>query len=545
MKTILLIMIIMLSSINLSAKTAPSIEWAKSYGGNGYDQATSIDNTKDGGYIICGSTGSNNYDVNGNHGESDYWIIKLNANGKIEWQKCLGGTNGEGTNFIKQTSDGGYIVVGDSFSNDGDVTGNHGGADCLIFKLDSVGSIQWQKCFGGKRNEKANSIIQTSDGGYIFAGTTISIDGDVFGKHNELDEKYQDHVYFSDCWIVKLDSNGSIQWQKCLGGNNNDQAKSIQQTSDGGYIVAGSTESHDGDVSGFHGDTTNILYIYPDYWLVKLNSLGEIEWQKCYGGTSYDWAYSIINTIDGGYALTGISHSNDGDVIGNHSTGYYPDFWTLKLSALGEIEWQKCNGNYYNDGARSIIQTQDGFVIIGYASSFDGGENASHGFEDYGIVKLSLDGKTEWQKMFGSYGGDWPEAIIQSQDGGYVAVGYASEKNGDVTNFYGKRDFWVLKLSPEGDDGIKTLPSTQIGLRLYPNPVEDRLSIEYNLDEPENVQIVVYSLLGEEMLSVNCGLQSEGGHLYQINTDKLPQGMYKLILRAGENQFPTKFIKVK
>ena len=177
----------------------------------------------------------------------------------VEWKKTLGGSYGDGAESIQQTDDGGYIVAGYTCSNDGDVDGNHGYCDFWVVKLDENGTIQWQKCLGGRYLDLAYSIQQTSDGGYIVVGETRSNDGDVSGWHGGYDENGDPKP---DMWIVKLDSNGNIQWQKCLGGSDYDVAESVQRTSDGGYIVAGWTSSNNGDVSGNHGVS--------DFWIIKL-----------------------------------------------------------------------------------------------------------------------------------------------------------------------------------------------------------------------------------------------------------------------------------
>ncbi|HEX5651715.1 MAG TPA: hypothetical protein VFX58_01495, partial [Chitinophagaceae bacterium] len=218
---------------------APPIQWQKAMGGSGYEGASSIQQTTDGGYIVAGITGSNDGDVSGSHGVWDYWIVKLAATGNIQWQRCLGGSGQDYASSIEQTTDGGYIVAGSSYSNDGDVSGNHGVSDAWIVKLAASGNIQWQRCLGGSDVEGAYSIEQTTDGGYIVSGSTSSNDGDVSGNHG-----------VSEAWIVKLDATGNIQWQRCLGGSGDEGAYSIEQTTDGGYIVSGSTSSNDGDVSG-------------------------------------------------------------------------------------------------------------------------------------------------------------------------------------------------------------------------------------------------------------------------------------------------------
>lgn len=317
MKTILFLLSIIIFS-NLSI-AQPVIEWQNSLGGTGDDNAYSIQQTTDGGYIIAGYSDSNDGDVTGNHGGRDYWVVKIDILGNLDWQKSLGGTGDDNALSIQQTTDGGYIVAGGSGGNDGDVTGNHGLADYWVVKLNNVGVIDWQKSLGGTNWDYVYSIQQTTDGGYIVAGWSSSINGDVTGNHGN-----------GDFWVVKLNSQGSINWQKSFGGTGIDFGNSIQQTTDGGYIVAGVSESNNGDVTGNHG--------LADYWVVKLDSVGVIDWQKCLGGTGDDNALTIQQTTDGGFVVVGYSESNDGDVTGNHGNS---DYWVVKLSSnvgVNEVE---------------------------------------------------------------------------------------------------------------------------------------------------------------------------------------------------------------
>jgi len=285
------------------------IEWEKSVGGSGADVARSIVQTSNGGYIVAGFSYSPDGDVTDNHGDFDYWIVKLTSTGEIEWEKSLGGSGGDQAYSIVQTSDSGYIVAGESFSPDGDVTGNHGGLNYWIVKLRSTGEIEWEKSLGGSGLDGARSIVQTSNGGYIVAGYSDFPNGDVTGNHGR-----------SDSWIVKLTSTGMIEWQKSLGGSGDDGARSIAQTSDDGYIVAGSSESTDGDVTGNHGRS--------DSWIVKLTSTGMIEWQKSLGGSDDDRATSIAQTSDGGYIVAGYSEPINSDGTINYEAY---DFWIVKL----------------------------------------------------------------------------------------------------------------------------------------------------------------------------------------------------------------------
>ena len=300
------------------------------------------------------------------------YTVKLNAQVSIDWQKCLGGTKREYLYSIIQTSDGGYMVSGWSASNDGDVSGNHGGEDIWVLKLNATGAIQWQKCLGGSQNERLRSIQQTADGGYILSSTTTSNDGDVSGNNG-----------LTDIWIVKLNSAGSILWQKSLGSTNDDDEGwlSILPTSDGGYIVSVYTYSNNGDISGNHGGQ--------DAWIVKLNTSGAILWQKCLGGTGDDVLMSILTTSDGGYILSGVTSSNDGDVSGNHGG----DAWIVKLNATGTILWQKCLGGSAGDNLEKIIPTSDDeYIVLGSTESNDLDVSGNHGGDDAWVVKLNTTG---------------------------------------------------------------------------------------------------------------------------------------------------------
>jgi hypothetical protein len=398
-----------LAGIAAAQTQAPAIEWQKCLGGMWENYAYSVQQTSDGGYIVAGYTGSNDGDVSGLHGFYDGWVVKLDASGTVQWQKCLGGSNHEEFYAIQQTSDGGYIVAGYTESNDGDVSGLHGFYDDgWVVKLDASGNLLWQKCLGGSGEDVLYSIQQTSDGGYIVAGTTSSYDGDVSGYHGAYGGYYEN----TDGWVVKLDASGNLLWQKCLGGSRGDYASSIQQTSDGGYIVAGYTQSSDGDVSGNHG--------FYDGWVVKLDTSGNLLWQKCLGGSDWwDVFNDIQKTSDGGYIVAGRTDSNDGDVSGNHGSG---DGWVVKLDASGNLLWQKCLGGSDEDYARSIQQTSDGgYIVVGYTTSNDGDVSGHHG-NPYG---------------------------------------------------YSIPDFWVVKLAPDNLGTEELSVNAKIGV--YPNPVKDIL----------------------------------------------------------------------
>lgn len=314
------------------------VEWQKTYGASGYDEAFSIKQTNDGGYVVAGqatSFGAGNYDL---------WVLKLSQTGTVEWQKNYEGTEVDYATWIEQTSDGGYIAacVTSSFGA--------GAQDAWVLKLDSAGNIEWQKTYGGSDSDYAWSIQQSSDGGYIIAGETLS-----FGDESD------------NGWILKLSSSGDVEWQRIYGGSDKDWFSSIQQTSDGDYIVCGGSSSFGAGLG--------------DGWVLKLASNGDIEWQRTYGGTSDDSLYFIQQTEEGGYVVAGYSSS-----FGPRGE----DTWVLKLSSGGDIEWQRIFGGSYSDVARSIEKTSDGGYIVGArSSSFGAGDS------DFFIIKLDSDGNID------------------------------------------------------------------------------------------------------------------------------------------------------
>jgi hypothetical protein len=264
-------------------------EWQKSLGGSNSDIANSVQLTTDGGYILAGYTNSNDGNVSGNHGNEDSWVLKLSSTGALQWQKCLGGSQDDEAKSIQQTTDGGYILAGGTTSNDGDVSLNQGAEDFWVVKLGSDGAVQWQKCLGGSGYDVANSVQQTTDGGYVVAGYASSTDGDASYNHGS-----------NDFLVVKLDSQGVLIWNKCLGGGDDDEAYSVQQTSDEGYIVAGDTKSNNGDVAGNHGGY--------DFWAAKIEpqitpTIPSQPLGRASGLPEVSYSYSTSATDPNGYKL--------------------------------------------------------------------------------------------------------------------------------------------------------------------------------------------------------------------------------------------------
>ncbi len=416
--------------------TNPFVEWEKCYGGNNDDVSNCVQLTLDGGFIVAGFTTSHEGDVMGYHGTGnggDVWVLKLNNKGNIQWRKCFGGTDSEQGAYILPTSDGGYILTAAAASQNCNMSGNHGGFDYWVVKLDKNGNIIWQKMYGGSKEDFPTAISAATDGGYFVTGYTLSNDGDVSGNHGE-----------TDYWIIKIDAAGTLIWQKCLGGADYDFSTSIQATADGGCISAGTTNSSNGDITGFHGGG--------DYWVVKLDKLGKLQWQKTYGGSFTENAFNIQITNDGGYIVAGYSNSFDGDVSGNHGDGY--DAWLVKLDKTGVIQWQKCYGGSQNEAAYFIQLTSDGgYVVAGSARSSDGDLSCNAGMIDAWVFKISGNGDLEWQKDFGGKDIDEAYCIQPLSDGSFITAGYVNSS--DIAGYHaptanylvGISDYWVVKLS--------------------------------------------------------------------------------------------------
>ena len=352
--------------------------WNKTFGGVSYEEGYSVQQTTDGGYIICGTTftfGNGDYDV---------WLIKTDGNGNEIWNKTFGGTNEDRGYHVQQTTDGGYIISGTTFS-----FGN-GNYDVWLIKTDGNGNELWNKTYGGTSEERGYSVQQSSEGGYIISGITSS-----FGNGNY------------DVWLIKTDGNGNEIWNKTFGGTNYDESISVQQTTDGGYIIAGTTFS-------FGNGATNI-------YLIKADGNGNELWNKTFGGTNNNWGYSVQQSNDGGYILIGYTNS-----FGNGGA----DVYLIKTDGNGNELWSKTFGGANDDGGVSVQQTNDGgYIITGYTKS------SGNGDADVYLIKTDGGGNELWNKTFGGTYEDGGFDVQQTADGGYIITGktlYAGSVNSDL-----------------------------------------------------------------------------------------------------------------
>jgi hypothetical protein len=414
-----------------SASAAPEIQFQKTFGGGRDERARSIQRTQDGGFIVIGDSGSNDGDASGNHnkwGRWDIWAAKLSALGELEWRKMLGGSGAEQGGEAREAAGGGYIAIGSTESNDGDVSGFHGRWDMWVVKLTASGDIEWERALGGSGHDGGESILEAPDGGYLAFGTSGSDDGDLAGVGGG-----------DGFWFVKLTSSGGTEWQRRLSGGGLVSASSVLAAKDGGYIAVGTSRANGGGATGSRGGS--------DIWAVKLTSGGELEWQKRLGGSDSDFGEAVCGAADGGFVIVGGSYSDDGDAAGSHGG---QDAWALKLSAEGGLEWQRQLGGGSYDAAYSAAQAADGgFVIVGTTESSDGDVSGHHGGRDAWALKLSADGELEWQKALGGAGDDWAGSVAAAADGGVVIAGSTESGDGGAGENRGGSDFWVVKLAPE------------------------------------------------------------------------------------------------
>lgn len=358
-------------------------------GGTGYDYVYSINPTSDDGSILAGST------ISEGAGSYDVIVAKLATDGSVDWQKIYGGTGYEYAKSVQETNDGGYMVAGYT-------TSIGTGGDVWLLKLNSDGSVNWQKTYGGTGLDTVRSMMELSGGGYIVAGETDSFGSGSF-----------------DAWVLKLNSNGTVAWQKAVGNTGNEYAHSVRETADGGYIVAGETNS-----SGAGGS---------DFFILKFTSAGILSWQKTYGGTAFDSAYSIQETADGGYIVAGYTFSFGAG--GN-------DFLILKLTSTGAISWQKTFGGIGNEETQSVVETIDGgFVIAGSTN----GSMAGAGGEEMLALKLSSAGAMLWQKTYGASGDDHGTAMAERLSGDLLLAGHTSAFGAGLT------DIMALSLDSSGE----------------------------------------------------------------------------------------------
>jgi hypothetical protein len=521
MKRYLLLLVLLSFTLSVYSQ---QITFQKTYGGTGNDYGKSFQQTSDGGYIITGTT--NSFGA----GYSDVYLIKIDSNGDTLWTKTFGGPGFDEGNSVRQTTDGGYIITGyTSFGSGSD--------DVYLIKTDINGNSLWTKTFGitGTNVERGLSVHQTTDGGYIIAGST-----DSFGAGD------------LDAYIIRTDANGDLLWTKTFGGIfYDDIGSSVQQTTDGGYIISG---TGNGDV-----------------YLIKTDTNGDTLWTKTFGGPDSDGGGTIQQTSDGGYIIAGYTYSfGAGD----------KDAYLIKTDSNGDLLWSKTFGGTNSDGSVSIKQTSDdGYIIAGYTVSF------SSGYDDVYLIKTDASGDTLWTKTFGGTSYDNAASVQQTTDGGYMLTGQtwsfgagigdvyliktdslgnsgcnegnpativtspAAQVTSPATIVYSPATIETTPVTIVGSGGTVTTLCTTVGIQsaiinpksgiaVSPNPFTSELAVQSS--EKIN-QIIIYDLMGATVYQTELPSNNASA---ELNLSFLHQGIYFLNVKSKGESWTKKIVKM-
>jgi hypothetical protein len=412
-----------------------NISWIKSFGGSGDDSPRSIIQTNDGGFAILGFTNSVDVDLAYKRmAVNDYWLLKLDAEGALQWQRTYGGSGDDRGQQVIQTADGGYAVTGYAMSDDGDGSNNEGFHDNWILRLDASGNILWEQSFGFSGHDHSYDIVETVDGGFFFSGfldVTSSNGEGATGKNSNLSAHG-----VGEFWGTRIDVDGNILWRKFFGGTNNDRSFAVVNSFDGGFVMVGASESDDFDISNPKGSY--------DYWVVKVDKNGRMEWERSFGGTGIDQAHDILKTNDGAYVLIGNTFSTDTQVSKNNGES---DIWAVKIDERGDLLWEQSYGGTGFDAAHGIsLATDDGLLIVGNSKSSDLDASENFGENDLWLLKTNYEGELQYQKAIGGTDLDFGYDVLESVDGGVIVVGETASTDFPKINNHGGIDLVVIKL---------------------------------------------------------------------------------------------------
>ena len=513
------------------------IEWQQCYGGSDMDTGEDVIVLSNGHIVVLATTLSNDGDVGSNHGNYDFWLFETDEFGNLLWKKTFGGSEWDDAISLNLAPDGGYLLFGETFSNNGDVSGNHGGLDYWLVKTDNMGNLLWQRCLGSSMNNLAEDMDIDEEGNIYVMGLSLGVGGDVSQNNG-----------FYDYWFVKLNPNGEIIWDKNLGGTYTDNGLCITSTVDGGVIVGGIIDDTDGDI------TCNMVLWNKTAWVIKLDSLNNIQWQQCYGGTYTESVVEIKTTLDGGYILLGLTNSNDGDVSGFHG---YPgevniyDIWVVKVDSMGAIEWQRCLGGTKDESPSFIKITPEGnYLIGGFTYSNDGDVSGNHSYSggiDHWVVKLNPSGEIIWQQCFGGSPDDLLLGGYVISESEYVLVG--NRRNPSISGNidciaiggFGDYDLVMYKIL-DTTVGISTIEEDKLPLKVYPNPATNSATFSYSLPAGTHQgSIEMRNTTGQLVASTRLN-EAKGEWVLQLNN--IPPGLYIYTLSTQQKTTTGKLVVI-
>jgi hypothetical protein len=414
------------------------IGFVQTIGGTLNESAQAVTITQDGGFAILGYAQSMDGDLANKPDDSfDYWLLKFDQNGVLQWQKTYGGSDDDRGNDIIQTSDGCYAIIGFSKSMNGDISENNGAQDYWVSKLDASGNLIWQKSFGFLGADMGLSILESNDGGFLLTGVLDVSASNGEGNSKSANSKSSKVQHAGgDYWVIKLNASGEKLWSRYFGGTFTDTPYDAVQTNDNGYLIVGASDSNDVDISNNRGTY--------DFWVLKISETGTLLWEKSFGGSQTDEARGITKTNDGNYIIVGDTRSNDLDVSVNAGGA---DLWVIKITPMGELIWEKTFGGSSFDVARSISKTQDGnFIISGSSRSVDGHLTNNNGQNDAWIIKMNTNGTLLWQKSVGGSEIDFAYDAVEINNQSIIIVGDSSSSNLDILANNGFSDLLIVKI---------------------------------------------------------------------------------------------------
>jgi len=480
----------MIINITCISETCAQNIWMSTYGGDLLDHAMSVQQTSDGGYIVAGGT----YSLG--HGSQDIWLLRLDDSGDTIWTKTFGGIDDDKAYYVQQTTDNGFIITGytKSFGSPGD--------NVFLIKTDSSGNHLWRYVLSDSNRSWSLCVRQTKDPGYVLTGFT-----QIFGEN-----KY-------NAWLIRSNEQGIPIWSRNYNWENNNWVGSVYQTNEGGFILAGFTEINDSR----------------DGLIIMTDSVGDTIWTKTYGGIEDDWFRDIQPAPDGGYILTGVSQSG---------TAGGQDIWLVKTDSSGKPVFEKKFGGLLDDWAYSIdvLNNDLGYVITGGTNSFGSGDT------DAWVIKTDLAGDTLWTHTYGGIDTDVASSVKNTIDNGFVIAGGTSSFGA------GDSDVWIFKtdsagntqLPPSGIYGEDAPPHNYFLSQNYPNPFNGSTRIDYRLPESNFVIIKIFDLLGREIETLVNEYQQANNYTLYFNAKKLNSGVYFYSLITSDGYtFTKKMIYLK
>ncbi|HRO43689.1 MAG TPA: T9SS type A sorting domain-containing protein [Flavipsychrobacter sp.] len=499
LSTLLFALTLSFVAYNLNGQT---LLWQKTYGGSRPDNSPRLLPIKD-GYVFCGATQSFDGNVSFLKGFIDVWLVKLDTAGNIIWEKTIGGAgNDVATNFYR-TKDSGFVICGHTYSSniEGGINSMRGLGDAWLLKLDSSGNVQWHKTYGGTQPDYFFDLVQIQDGGFVITGYTMSSNHDVANMKGG-----------SDLWLVRVNSIGGLVWEKTFGGTKYEIGHSIVTTNDGGYLIAGSATSNDGDIAGGKG--------LSDGWVLKVNAAGSLQWKKNYGGSDNDDIWKI-QKAGSNYILIGETRSNNHD-ISNHKGRN--DAWLFSIDGNGQLQWSKNYGGSWDDAVRDITPAFDGqgYMLTGYSYSYDGDVNFNHDSvsSDVWVLMTNNTGDLQWEHCYGGYNNEFATSIMALSPTTFLFSASTTSDSGDVSFNWGNSDCWLGKVHSMIQPNFVAQEKTPTSVHVFPTVTSGIV----HLDLPENFlnsELKVFAITGELILK-----RKLHGSRTVIDLNPLPAGVY-------------------